>query len=134
MCKYMNKEFSEVARNVKETMRPEYEAEREILGFTHADIGGWLAEHWKLPETIIHGISSHHSVSDQKNDKLAAIVHVADIMCIAKGLGTHKEMTVPPIDINAWDTLKMTKKRAVTIMHEIDAQIAKAIELFETMK
>ena len=59
---------------------------------------------------------------------------VPDILCIAKGLGTEKDMPVPPIDPNAWNTLKLTKKRVVGIMSEIDAQIAKAIELFETMR
>ena len=134
MCKYMNREFSEVAHNVRQTRRPVFEAEQEILGFTHADIGGWLAEHWKLPETIATGISKHHHISTDHPDKLPAIVHIADILCIAKGLGTEKDMPVPPIDQNAWNTLKLTKKRVVGIMSEIDAQIAKAIELFETMR
>lgn len=134
MCKYMNKEFAEVSQKVKETQRPAFEVEQEILGFTHGDIGGWLAEHWKLPETIINGISRHHHIDAQEKNLLPAIVHLADILCIAKGLGTDHNMIVPPLDQNAWNNLKMTKKKIVGTMNEIDDQIAKAIELFETMK
>lgn len=36
-------------------------AEREILGMDHAETGARLAEHWKIPETIINAIQNHHT-------------------------------------------------------------------------
>lgn len=36
------------------------EAERSVFGFTHAEIGGIVAESWDLPVTIVDGIRDHH--------------------------------------------------------------------------
>lgn len=34
--------------------------EREALGWDHAVAAGWLAEHWKFPETLVTAIGAHH--------------------------------------------------------------------------
>lgn len=36
------------------------EAERQILGFDHAQLGGLLAQRWGLPPTLVQAISGHH--------------------------------------------------------------------------
>lgn len=36
------------------------DAERSVFGFTHAEIGGIVAESWDLPVTIVDGIRDHH--------------------------------------------------------------------------
>jgi putative nucleotidyltransferase with HDIG domain len=39
--------------NLFEQGTPLLDAEKEILDFTHADIGAWLAEQWKLPASVV---------------------------------------------------------------------------------
>lgn len=39
----------------------DYDAERQVIGCDHAQVGGWLLENWKLDEEIRTIISSHHS-------------------------------------------------------------------------
>ena len=39
----------------------ELEAERQVLGFTHAEIGYWLAEKWNLPDPLCQAILHHHT-------------------------------------------------------------------------
>jgi putative nucleotidyltransferase with HDIG domain len=36
-------------------------AERQVMGMDHAELGGIIALHWKLPERIIKGITYHHN-------------------------------------------------------------------------
>jgi len=36
------------------------EAESRILGITHASLGGYIAENWNLPKSIVDGILYHH--------------------------------------------------------------------------
>ena len=57
-----------------------YEAEREVLGVDHAEIGGWLCESWNLPEEICHAVRYHHAPA-QAEGKLACVVHLANLMC-----------------------------------------------------
>lgn len=36
------------------------EAQRAVLGFTDADLGGALARHWNFPEPLAHAVERHH--------------------------------------------------------------------------
>jgi putative nucleotidyltransferase with HDIG domain len=37
------------------------EAEREILNVHHGELGGMIAQHWKLPDSIVQAIIHHHT-------------------------------------------------------------------------
>jgi len=39
---------------------PIYEAEEQVLGLSHMDIGAWLADKWKIPEHLTETIRYHH--------------------------------------------------------------------------
>ncbi|GAB6183476.1 HDOD domain-containing protein [Thermodesulfovibrio hydrogeniphilus] len=61
--------------------------EKKILGTDHTEIGKWLAEFWKFPESVCYVIAHHHELSN-KVDKYAeinAIVHLSSY--IAENLG-----------------------------------------------
>lgn len=64
------------------------EAEKEILGFTHADSGRILAEAWKLSPDIIAVLQFHHDIEAATTAKdLVALVHLSDLFCREHGLG-----------------------------------------------
>ncbi len=63
---------------------PVHVAERTLLGVTHAEIGGWTVEEWKMPENIIESISMHHEFDpDTYHARKTAVLHVADSLAIA---------------------------------------------------
>lgn len=56
-----------------------HEAEQELLGFTHADVGATLIEAWQLPDSLHHVILNHHSPGKAKEFQIeTAIVHIAN--------------------------------------------------------
>jgi len=58
-----------------------YQAERELIGVTHTDIGHELAERWNLPPTITTSIAFHHHPGDTlQHKRLASLVHLSDIL------------------------------------------------------
>ena len=57
---YVAEEFSEIVRRVTEEGVSFIEAERQVLGFSHEQIGGMIAEQWQLPEIIVLCIHHHH--------------------------------------------------------------------------
>jgi putative nucleotidyltransferase with HDIG domain len=75
----------------KVTKRTNYEAaEREIIGFTHGDVGAWLADKWNLPENILAAIYCHHNVKEAGQYlHSVAVVHLADHIAIKKGYGPY---------------------------------------------
>ena len=42
----------------------ELEAEREVLGFDHAEIGEWIATRWNIPPRLREAILYHHRPHD----------------------------------------------------------------------
>lgn len=84
------------------------DAEQEVLGTTHAEIGGWLAQLWNLPHHLGEAISLHHDPSKAKLDPvLASIVHLADILCRRRQIGSGGDETIPEIAPCTWPTLRL---------------------------
>jgi HD-like signal output (HDOD) protein len=53
------------------------DAERLLLEVNHGELGGLVAQHWRLPESIVHGIHYHHQ-PDQCGEPIAYAVHLAN--------------------------------------------------------
>ncbi len=64
------------------------EAEKLVLGYTHPEAGGDIAEYWNLPSEIVESIRYHHDpMLATEHQKLVAIVHVGNILCVSFGIG-----------------------------------------------
>jgi HD-like signal output (HDOD) protein len=84
------------------------DAEREILGLTHADIAGWLATAWHLPIVLKDPIMYHHQPTLAKGAPMqTAIVHVADVVVKAMGCGCSGDDLVPALSLEAWSALNL---------------------------
>jgi putative nucleotidyltransferase with HDIG domain len=57
------------------------DAEKKVLDFTHADVGMWLAEEWKLPDVVKDANLFHHTPAlAKRNEKHVAMIHIADYL------------------------------------------------------
>lgn len=54
-----------------------FQAETEILGTHHGEIGMLIAQHWELPNAIYNAIGYHHS-PDDVSDIICDVVHVSN--------------------------------------------------------
>ncbi len=61
-------------------------AEKEILGFDHAEIASEVCKRWNFPKSISVAVKYHHHPSLLRGNKLAYIVHVADEIAILSGM------------------------------------------------
>ena len=78
--RYFKNEYQRITEIIKETDLTALEAEESVLGVTHADVGGWLAERWNLPNHLVEAITMHHTPGLAKQNKdLVALIHCADI-------------------------------------------------------
>jgi HD-like signal output (HDOD) protein len=55
------------------------EAERLILHVNHGELGGLVAQHWRLPESIVRAISHHHEPSAM-DEPIGYAVHLANLV------------------------------------------------------
>lgn len=71
------------------------EVEREMLGYDHAELGGSLAQKWRLPLEISLAISQHHS-GNGGEPSLATAVAEADHYCVSQGILPGYMIPSPP--------------------------------------
>ncbi|MEZ5063893.1 MAG: HDOD domain-containing protein [bacterium] len=57
---YAPKDSAAIMRKVEAGADPR-EAETEVLGVDHTQVGGWIAERWHLPKTLCWVIEYHHA-------------------------------------------------------------------------
>ncbi len=86
--KYFNKDYLEIIEKVKKENLSFLEAESNVLGWNHTEIARSLVERWNLPSILADVVQFHHKPSELDGDnRLAAIVHLADYMTVRLGIG-----------------------------------------------
>ncbi|MDQ5915457.1 MAG: hypothetical protein QG584_1348 [Pseudomonadota bacterium] len=81
-----------------------YQAERQVIGFDHAEVGGALARQWNLPPLLEECIAHHHDIAAAKrHPREVALVHLGNILALMAEVGTCDESDVAPIDPRAWE-------------------------------
>jgi len=63
------------------------EAENEVIGMTHAELGGRIMDKWKFPEEIVTAVRSHHDDDVLEKDLLSVVVGLANSLVISMGIG-----------------------------------------------
>jgi putative nucleotidyltransferase with HDIG domain len=63
-----------------------WEAEREVFGATHAEVGAYLFGLWGLPETVVEAIAYHHEPGKcpHPGSAILTALHVADVLAPLK--------------------------------------------------
>lgn len=110
---------------------PVYLAERQILGFDHAQVGGELARQWRLPPLLEECIAFHHSIGDAKRyPRETALVHLANILAQMAEVDTLELDDASPIDPQAWEITGLGKGIIESVIREAQEEIVEAEKLF----
>ncbi len=106
------------------------ELERELLGFTHAELGGALLKKWKIPASIAEPVACHHNPGFAEQFQLeTALIHLADVICQAMEFGQGAECGVPPLDERAWDRLGLSPHVLGTVLKQSESQISETFSI-----
>ena len=77
---------ADIRRRVEEGLLPRSEAEKEILGTDHGEVGAALLQGWHLPEDIVESVAHHHHPVLEPRPRLSAVSHLAN--CLAHLAGS----------------------------------------------
>jgi putative nucleotidyltransferase with HDIG domain len=119
---YFSDMFSAVQNLMQERSICAHEAEMELFGFDHAEIGYWLSERWNLPVTLSEAIRYHHQPeAAEEMPELARIVHLADRLSLEfaeqRGEVDSRGGTLPELE----DDLEPEEK--VELLSELEERI-----------
>jgi putative nucleotidyltransferase with HDIG domain len=85
---YVQDSFDQIMQRVKNGKCSFLEAEEEIIGINHADVGGRIAAHWNFPADVRDAIAYHHRpdlLREQGNNN-AWMVYLSDQACLMMGI------------------------------------------------
>ncbi len=102
--------------------RPFQEAEREVLGTDHAEIGAHILKLWSFPQEIINAVRWHHEpdIADEQST-LLDILHAADILSMLLGTGVGREGL-------HFETSPSVEKRLGLKSHHVDVVSSRTLE------
>lgn len=124
---YLHDDFVRILDVVKNEDCLFLEAEREVLGVTHADIGGWLFQNWRLSKGLVQAVAHHHNPALADDAvKITSVIHLGDIVCRALQCGSGGDDRIPRVSPAAWEALGLTASQLEAIVRETDQEIEKA--------
>lgn len=129
--------FKQAPHHVAAAMRqavagkqPLYLAERERVGFDHADLGGHLLQKWQFPTNLEKMVRYHHDLEEPLFIEEPAVVHLADCVATAMGWGNSGNRHAPPLSESAWETLGLTGQDLADMVPVMEARIAETMRSF----
>jgi len=98
LANYRPAQFEEAIKKAHEEGMPLRQAEEDILGFNHSDVGQRLAVRWRLPRLLEEVIAFKENPSEAvEYSDVTCIVRLAALLCQAHGIGINGE---PDVEIN----------------------------------
>lgn len=109
LSNFLREPFLEVLEHIKSHPVKLVDAEAELLGTTHCEIGLCMALKWNFPDAYCDVIAYHHDPCEAKVDPvLCSIVNLADLFCTVRELnyGGREWISFNLSDEKAWTILK----------------------------
>lgn len=116
-------EFSQALQWAQEKSVPLHEAEKEVIGVSHAEVGAHLMSLWGLPDSILEAIAFHHDPARWSNETVSALtaVHVANALD-QPGFSADKIEEIPDLDYQYLEKLGIADRvEELVAVCELDA-------------
>lgn len=85
---YVGDAFEEINSMVEEQNMTFREAEKQVIGIDHAELGGMVAESWNFSPKMVEIIQNHHQPQKSSISEIeSCIVYLADTTCMMMGVG-----------------------------------------------
>jgi putative nucleotidyltransferase with HDIG domain len=88
LSKFVKDYFEEIKSLTQKRELSFVEAEREVLGIDHAELGGRITEQWKFPCSIVSAVRYHHTpLLTSESDEVVQLVYLCDTVALMTGIG-----------------------------------------------
>jgi putative nucleotidyltransferase with HDIG domain len=132
---YLNEDFLQICARVESGAVRIYDAEVEVLGISHAQIGEWLARKWNLPLPLVNAISFHHQPNASGQDsRLVAIIHLGDALTRLAQIGSGGDNLPPIIHPSVWPQLELEEAQLPELIEEINVDYANSSDFLHVLR
>jgi len=103
-----------------------YEAEKQLLGYTHADVADWLTSGWSLPVELQAPLVGHHApeAAQQCQDAIY-LCHCADFLCYKAEIVMDVKYPAPRLWDECLDHLRLRDTDIEELLEQVKVEFAK---------
>jgi len=86
---FLHEEFKNILHMVEHDHINIIDAEYNLLGYNHAEIGEVLGSYWNLPEDLVKSIGKHHGPFQEpaSHSRMELTLFISNHLCHVKGIG-----------------------------------------------
>lgn len=104
--------------------------EQELIGFTHAEVGGELLKTWGLPESLYETIGCYLNPADAQVHKLDAhLLHMAARLVDSGQQADGLELAVAEFSNQSLTLVRLTREQIVSMMAQVEDEFLQMFEL-----
>jgi HD-like signal output (HDOD) protein len=128
---FINPAISKIMDRVTDQSITFAEAERQVLGFDHVQVGAMVAKNWNFPDALQCVIRYYHSPLEAKGCFLeASVVHLADALCRKLEIGPGVDDRSYPEDERAVRSLGLDASRIQGVIDNFGIKMERINALF----
>jgi putative nucleotidyltransferase with HDIG domain len=121
---YVAKSAEAIHILVKQKRLSFQEAEKQVLGIDHTELGAITAEVWRFSPAMVDMIRYHHQPAGATVAKKETFaVHLSDLVCMMMGIGTGYDGLAYRFDQSQIKTMGVTDRDLQSIMADIAQKI-----------
>ncbi len=112
----------------RSNMLPLPDAEQDVFGFTHAQVGQRLLAEWNFPEAIVAAVGHHHDAALTPDSAEAATVQLADILANTAEISAGGVYVVPGCSSEAVASVGLPLADITKVLAAHDAAIDELVK------
>jgi len=117
-------------RGARESGKPLYLVEREVIGFDHAQVAAVLMKNWKLPPSLVTVIEHHLEFDAEADYRLeAAIVHMAALIGDAFAQNLQLDEVLVTAISQAWDITGLDTGQCEAVDAVVGGQLSGVVNM-----
>ena len=115
-------DFSKALDLCKQERTTMLQAETKIFGFSHQDVGAFVADQWGFSRNMVKALELHNTPDDldtgDESYTFTCLIHMADLFAHALRFGDSGDPFIPVISGKAFDALAIDLKVVPLILEQ----------------
>lgn len=88
LSEFVRDQFAAISGLIEKGGRSFIEAEKEVLGIDHAELGSKISEAWQFPKVIVLAIRYHHTpLLAPEHKEMVNLIYLCDLVSLLMGIG-----------------------------------------------
>ena len=134
ISRFVGSEFKKIMSQAHGGKKSFFEAEKNALGISHAELGGLILEKWEFDQEMVAAVKKHHDPLALNEGGLIALVALSNTLVISMGVGVGADGLASPMEGGSLERFGITSGELEKAMSELWFELEKAEEMVNLAK